>query len=178
MSRNPCFLPIAAVAVTGFGLAAAIMLMPSFASAANKASHKKTVTASHESKAPAPKVQPDVKAAPPQSASPSCSCPEQRERAAKPKFAGLTPGPLNESDELAALASLHHALNSAGDGQAYIWQRNNGRLSGFIKPKATFRNGDKQICRHVEVMLTTGIRTNRIESTACRQTGGQWKLEG
>jgi hypothetical protein len=173
MRSNQQLFSLAAVAVTGFGLAAAVFLMPGIAEAANRSNK----AASLEDRAGKPKNPPD-KTAPPQSAAPSCSCPGERERAAKPKFAGLTPGRLDERDELAALASLHHALNSAGDGQAYIWQRDNGKLSGFIKPRATFRNADHQICRHVEMMLTTGARTNRIESTACRQIGGQWKLEG
>ena len=88
------------------------------------------------------------------------------------------PGALDDSDELAALASVQHALSSAGDGQAYVWQRANGRLSGLVRPISSFRNGDGQICRHVLVLLTTGQRTEKTESTACRLAGGRWQLGG
>jgi surface antigen len=171
------FFPIAAVALVGFWFSASIFLYPSLAEAGDR----KNVITSLEDNAANPKVT-KPKAIPEskpvgKSATPSCQCPESRERMAKPKFAGLS-GTLDEGDELAALSSLHMALNTAGDGQAYVWHRDNGKLSGFIKPRSTFRNDSKQLCRHVEVMLTTGFRTDRIESTACRQTGGQWKLEG
>ncbi len=172
MRPTQSFFTFAAGVLTGFWFVAAVFLAPGFAVAADQ---KRAVT-SFEDKSAKPKTLPKS-TAPSRSAAPSCQCPDQRERMAKPKFAAL-PGRLDESDELAALASLHMALNSAGDGQAYVWQRDNGKLSGFIKPVSTFRNGDKQICRHIQVMLTTGFRTERIESTACRQSGGQWKLEG
>jgi hypothetical protein len=172
MRSETSMMTLSACVAAAFGFATAIFIFSDFAEAAGGA---KQQTATLEDHRPTPKKPPDSSVAP-QSSVPQCSCP--RERSNRPKFAGLTPGPLDETDELAALSSLHQALNSAGDGQAYIWQRNNGRLSGFVKPRATFRNGDRQICRHVEMMLTTGAKTERIESTACRQSGGQWKFEG
>ena len=42
----------------------------------------------------------------------------------KPKFAGLQ-GPLDESDEIAALQSVQYALSEVADGSSYIWHRSN-----------------------------------------------------
>lgn len=109
---------------------------------------------------------------------PACSCPEAREKTSRPKFAGLGSGSLDESDEIAALASLQHALAAVGDGASYVWQRENGRLSGIVQPTASFRNGEGALCRHVIILLTTGQRTNKTEGTACRLSGGRWQLEG
>lgn len=109
--------------------------------------------------------------------SPSCSCPEASGKPQRPKFAGF-PGSLDEGDEIAALLSLQHGLNNAADGSKYVWHRNNGRLSGIIHPVDSFRNGDGAICRHIVVMLTTGLVTKKTEGTACRGEAGRWMLQG
>jgi surface antigen len=100
----------------------------------------------------------------------------------RPKFAEAPPTAqrtvLDETDEIAALESVQFALTEVGDGASYIWHRNNGRLSGMVQPVTSFKDGQGQICRHVVVVLTTGMTTKKTEGVACRLTSGQWKLEG
>ena len=113
----------------------------------------------------------------------SCSCPESSSRQQKPKFADLRShpddgSPLDAGDEVAALSSVQHGLSATADGSTYIWHRNNGRLSGLVQPTSSFKNVDGAICRHVVVMMTTGVKTRKTEGVACRQANGVWSLEG
>ena len=114
---------------------------------------------------------------------PSCSCPGLSNRRQKPKFAELRAapddgGPLNSGDEIAALSSVQHALSATADGATYVWHRNNGRISGLVRPTSSFKNVEGGICRHVIVMMTTGEKTRKTEGVACRQDNGVWNLEG
>lgn len=85
---------------------------------------------------------------------------------------------LDDTDRIAALESIQFALTEVGDGASYIWHRNNGRLSGLVKPTSSFRAGSGEVCRHVMVMLTSGTRSRQTEGVACRLPSGQWRLEG
>lgn len=169
--------PGVAVVATGIGLVAAIFISTDFA----RAAEPRPATGLPLGARPIPIDPRDGQTGDARSAGPSCSCPDAREKSSRPKFAGLIAGPtsaLDESDEIAALASVHLALNGVGDGQAYVWARSNGRLSGLVRPVSSFRNDDGQICRHVILLLTTGLTTKRTESTACRLPGGRWQLGG
>jgi surface antigen len=114
---------------------------------------------------------------------PSCDCPGASNRRQKPKFADLKSapddgGPLDSGDEIAALSSVQHALSATADGATYVWHRNNGRISGLVRPTSSFKNVEGGICRHVIVMMTTGEKTRKTEGVACRQENGVWNLEG
>ena len=85
---------------------------------------------------------------------------------------------LDESDEIAALESVQFALSEVGDGASYIWHRNNGHLSGMVQPVTSFKDSGGQVCRHVVVMLTSGVVSKKTEGVACRLDNGQWRLEG
>lgn len=165
MRDNTSLVPGVALLAAGVFLVSSIFLSPGFARAQ---------PASDVGAVPAPLA----KTRPPQDAGASCSCPSDASKPARPKFAGLSAGPLDEADEVAALASVHQALSGVGDGQSYVWQRTNGRLSGLVQPVSSFRNGDGQICRHVVILLTTGAHTRKNEGTACRLPGGRWQLGG
>ena len=174
MRANDSLLPGLAVVATSVALIATVFIAPEFAFAGEAATAP-----------PSQLMMPDDGEAADSTAqgpaAPSCGCPSADTKPTKPKFAGLTAGPssaLDESDEVAALASLQVALTSVGDGSAYVWARSNGRLSGLVRPVSSFRNGDGQICRHVVVMLTTGLDTRKAESTACRLPGGRWQIGG
>lgn len=173
MRADTSLLPGTAVVAAGVFLVASIFIAPGFARASEAANP--TIVATSE---PVGDPQAGSQGSGPHSAAPPCACPQDTARSPKPKFANLNGEPLDESDEVAALASMHLALNSTGDGQAYVWQRSNGRLSGLVRPISSFRNDDGQVCRHVIVMLTTGLRTQKMESTACRLAGGRWQLGG
>lgn len=154
MSNETSLLPVAAVAVFGFAFAAAIVMVPGFAVAGEVASPP-----------------------PPAAVAPNCSCPEASGKPTRPKFAGLG-GALDESDEVATLISIEQALSGAADGASYVWHRGNGRMSGLVVPQSTFRNADGALCRHIVVMLTTGLETRKTEGNACRSEDGRWALSG
>jgi surface antigen len=109
---------------------------------------------------------------------PSCSCPSAGEKASRPKFAEYSGRALDESDEIAALESVQLALSGMDDGTPFVWKRNNGRLSGIVRPTASFRSAKGDLCRHVVVLLTTGLKTRTAEGVACRLANGRWQLEG
>jgi hypothetical protein len=111
-----------------------------------------------------------------QSGGSTCTCPDARDKA-KPKFADL-PTALDEKDEIAALESVQLALSRMGDGTAFVWRLKNGRLAGVVKPTSSFRNGGGAVCRHLEMLLTTGLKTRKTEGIACRLANGRWQLEG
>ena len=108
----------------------------------------------------------------------ACSAPENAPSPPpRPRFADHSQE-LDGSDEVAALSAIGIALTEVGDGSSYVWHRGNGRLSGVIRPTASFRDQSGRICRHIAVLLTTGYRTGRVEGIACRTGDGSWQLEG
>lgn len=107
----------------------------------------------------------------------TCSTPEQAPRAPRPKFADHSQD-LDASDEIATLEAIRVALSEVGDGATFVWHRNNGRLSGIVKPTASFKDASGRVCRHIVLVLTTGLRTARAEGVACRLDDGRWQLEG
>jgi surface antigen len=107
-----------------------------------------------------------------------CSCPNSgAQKSTKPKFADLKL-PLDESDEIAALESVQFALTEVADGSSYVWHRNNGRLSGVIKPLTSFKDSRGSVCRHVLVVLNSTDLTKKTEAVACRLSTGVWELDG
>jgi surface antigen len=151
MRSNPSLFPLVAGGLTAFALVSAVFVSSDFAAAAD-------ATAS------APSA--------------SCSCPNSgAQTSSKPKFARLA-GPLDESDEIAALESVQYALSEVADGSSYIWHRSNGRLSGVVKPLASFKDKRGGVCRHILVVLNSTDLTKKTEAVACRLTTGVWQLEG
>lgn len=106
----------------------------------------------------------------------ACSCPDAQGKT-KPRFADL-PTALDEKDEIAALESVQLALSRMGDGSAFVWRLRNGRLAGVVRPTSSFRSQAGAVCRHLELLLTTGVKTRKTEGIACRLTNGRWQLEG
>jgi surface antigen len=82
------------------------------------------------------------------------------------------------TDRAAALESVQIALARVADGSTYIWHRPNGILSGSIKPTITFRRANGELCRHVIVEMSSEEDFRVVEGIACRETNGQWRLEG
>jgi hypothetical protein len=151
MSSNTSFFPLAAGGLTAFVLVASLFVSTDFALAADVA-------------------QPQSQA--------GCSCPNSgAQKSTKPKFADLKL-PLDESDEIAALESVQFALSEVADGSSYVWHRNNGRLSGVIKPLTSFKDTRGSVCRHVLVVLNSTDLTKKTEAVACRLSTGVWELDG
>jgi len=110
-----------------------------------------------------------------------CACPGSERSptpAPRPRLAEYSHGDLDDSDEIAALDAIRIALTEVGDGASYVWHRGNGRLSGAIHPTASFKDAAGRVCRHIVLVLSTGVRTGRTEGIACRVEGGGWQLEG
>jgi hypothetical protein len=109
---------------------------------------------------------------------PLCTCPEP------PNSPGHWPRPkladqkLDENDEVAALDAIRVALTEVGDGVTYVWHLRNGRLSGIVRPTASFKDVAGKVCRHIEVTMTTGRQSGRVEGIACRLPDGRWQLDG
>lgn len=117
-------------------------------------------------------------AAEPVSGEASCACPDAGRKTPRPKFAEFADRVLDESDEIAALESIQVGLTRMDDGSPFVWKRANGRLSGIVRPTASFRNASGALCRHVVVLLTTGFKTRTAEGVACRAASRRWVLEG
>jgi surface antigen len=151
MRINESMFPLAAGGLTAFVLVASIFFSASLVRAADASSAAGT---------------------------PGCSCPNSgAQKSTKPKFADLKL-PLDESDEIAALESVQFALAEVADGSSYIWHRSNGRLSGVVKPLASFKDQKGSVCRHVLVVLNSPDLTKKTEAVACRLPTGVWEMEG
>jgi surface antigen len=85
---------------------------------------------------------------------------------------------LNEEDEIAALEAIRVALSEVGDGVSYVWHRRYGQLAGLVQPTHSFKDAHGRVCRRIIVVLSAGLRSGRIEGTACRLASGRWQLEG
>ena len=111
-------------------------------------------------------------------AAPGCSCPDSAGKSSsKPKFAGLQ-APLDASDERAVLESVQLALTQVADGSSFVWHRSHGRLSGIVRPTASFKDHRGHICRHILVVLNSTDETKKTEAIACRLAAGGWELDG
>ena len=85
---------------------------------------------------------------------------------------------LDENDELATLHAIHIALQTVGDGGAYIWHREHGLLDGLIRPTTSFKAADGSICRHIVIELNSGKYSRKAEGIACQDAQGRWSLAG
>jgi hypothetical protein len=147
MSEDVSLFPLAAVGLTAFSLVATLFVSADFARAADAG--------------PAP----------------GCSCPESGAKASrKPKLAAY-PAPLDETDEIAALESLHYALTEAGDGSTYVWHRHHGRLSGLVKIAGSYKRPDGSVCRRAVVVLNGLNGAKQVDVSACRLGGGAWRID-
>jgi len=174
MREHSSLFPLAATLAVAFAAVAVITFVPDLANAASDLPPGTQLTPP----IPAPIPESDRK-----SGVASCACPKPQEKTwVRPKFAEAPPiaehTALDETDEIAALESVQFALTEVGDGASYIWHRNNGRLSGMVQPLASFKSSGGQVCRHVVVILTSGLVSKKAEGVACRLANGQWQLEG
>lgn len=111
-----------------------------------------------------------------------CTCPDDRKLDRqklwpRPKLADLRPV-LDDRDELATLEALQVALSEVGDGSSYVWHRPGGMISGVIQPTSSFKDTGGKICRHIELVLTAGAHSRKMEGIACRLPTGKWQLDG
>ncbi|MEQ1717832.1 MAG: hypothetical protein ABL907_17955 [Hyphomicrobium sp.] len=162
MRSSPSLFSIFASGFTAFTLVAALFLFPDLARA--------------EPGTPAP-VAGAADSMTPKTAPPGCSCPQSQSAPGKPKMAALGTA-LDENDEIAALESVQLALSQVADGSSYVWHRSHGRLSGIVRPTASFKDHKGQVCRHVVVVLNSLDTTRKTEAIACRLVSGVWELDG
>lgn len=84
---------------------------------------------------------------------------------------------LTDSDYLAALQAIQHALSEVADGKTYVW-RSTKLLRGKIQPTNVFRDVDSRLCRHVIYTLYVETYSKSVEGIACRTLTGRWDLSG
>lgn len=123
---------------------------------------------------------------PPQPAAPvAVTPPEQPGDAAPDGHPGEDEGPatisdlrarLDDSDRITALNALKIALDEVGDGGTFVWSKHHRQLKGIIRPTSAFRDADGRVCRHVIYALKLADYTKQIETIACRQSDGRWRL--
>jgi hypothetical protein len=109
-----------------------------------------------------------------------CMCPGlDKPQSTRPKYADHSDIRtwLDESDEIAALEAIRVALSEVGDGATYVWHRTNGRLSGTVKPTASFKDVAGRVCRHIVLVLASGTHNGKVEGIACRLPDGRWQLD-
>lgn len=149
MSEDVSLFPLAAVGLTAFSLVAALFVSADFARASDRAGQ-----------------------------TPGCSCPESGAKATRrPKLAAY-PAPLDETDEISVLESLHHALTEVADGSTYVWHREHGRLSGLVKVASSYKNPEGAVCRRALVVLNSLDGAKKTEISACRQSNRAWRIAG
>ncbi len=201
--REQSLFPVAAVMMTAFVCAAAVVIMPGIAAAQDKAPAVKTPRAQPKQRQSVAKSQPVQRPQVAQSpyrelttrdfAQSRIIVPAQQPRTTadttpdqRPNF-GPNPIPdaaplkrlsLDETDQYAALESVQFALSEVGDGASYVWHRHNGRISGVIQPQSSFKTATGEVCRVLQVTLASGTRSKTAEGVACRLPSGQWRLEG
>ena len=88
------------------------------------------------------------------------------------------PQKLSEMDEVAALEMVQYALSEVGDGKTYVWRRWHGKLSGIVRPTASFKDAGGKVCRHLLVLMTAGTTVKTQQGIACRRLTGRWQLDG
>lgn len=111
----------------------------------------------------------------------SCSCQDAPGNAypiPRPRFADATPPAVDMTDETATLEAVHTALSEVGDGATYVWHRRGSKISGIIKPTASFKDAEGRVCRHLVMTLSAGERSASAEGIACRMADRSWRLEG
>lgn len=201
MSASESLFAFAATAATGFVLVTALFFGPNKVVAAEpqttrprsaqnpsptaQPAHKpaRTQHAAGPKQAPATKpatAPAQTPAQPEQRSGAACTCPSETSRPSlwpRPKYADLKRN-FSESDEIATLENLQLALSETSDGGSYVWHSHNGWLNGIVQPTTSFKDSGGRICRHIQIMLTSGTQSSKAEGIACRLPSGQWQLEG
>ena len=85
---------------------------------------------------------------------------------------------LSRHDELATLEAIHRGLSETADGDTFVWRSSNGRLNAVLQPTTSFLDKHQHVCRHIVVLLNSGLISRRAEGIACRKPGGTWNLAG
>jgi surface antigen len=89
---------------------------------------------------------------------------------------GPLPVKLDLHDRVAALQAIQFTLDEVGDGATYLWHRKDGALHGYVKPVASYLDGDGRVCRILKLALTIGEFSREIEGVACRAEDKRWLL--
>ncbi len=73
---------------------------------------------------------------------------------------------------------LNQAYEKAQTGQTVNWTNPDNNNQYRVTPLGTFQNSDKRDCRTAEIEAVIDGRTERTRSTACRDSYGNWELQG
>ena len=85
---------------------------------------------------------------------------------------------LSSHDEIATLEAVHRALSETADGETFVWRSAHGRLNAVLQPTTSFFDKHQHVCRHIVILLNSGLVSRRAEGIACRTASGTWSLAG
>jgi surface antigen len=85
---------------------------------------------------------------------------------------------LTADDPVAVLEAVRYALDEVSDGASYVWHRRQGPLWGIVRPVASHRNQQGQVCRRVVLAISLDEFTRQTEALACRMPDKRWQIEG
>lgn len=83
---------------------------------------------------------------------------------------------LDKADMAYANRNAQNTLERRSDSVTTNWRNPNSGHSGTFTPTKTYRKRSGQYCREYQQTITIGGKTEQAYGTACRQSGGQWKI--
>ncbi|MGX9726006.1 MAG: glycine zipper domain-containing protein [Candidatus Electronema sp. VV] len=73
---------------------------------------------------------------------------------------------------------LNQAYEKAPSGQTVNWTNPDNRNQYQVTPQPAYTGPDNRVCRTAEIEAVIDGRTERTRSTACRDSYGNWELQG
>ena len=73
---------------------------------------------------------------------------------------------------------LNRAYETAPSGQTVSWTNPDNRNQYQVVPQTAYTGPDNRVCRTAEIVAVIEGRTERTRSTACRDSYGNWELQG
>ena len=79
-------------------------------------------------------------------------------------------------DTLYAVRTRQAVLETRPSGVPSRWHNPNTGNAGAITPTHTDRSAGGIYCREYQLTVTAGGRTEQAHGSACRQSGGSWRV--
>lgn len=84
---------------------------------------------------------------------------------------------LSRKDAEAAASNQYNALQNLGEGETKRWNNAETGRSGQTTVNRVYTRGDGTLCKDFTEVVETGERTFRESGTACKQPGGDWRVQ-
>lgn len=73
---------------------------------------------------------------------------------------------------------LSQAYETAPSGQTMSWSNPDNHNQYQVTPQPAYTGPDNRVCRTAEIEAVIDGRSERTRSTACRDSSGNWELQG